>query len=65
MTESLEQARSTVQFKEKGAKGFESEYGHTFSRTGRTNRAEKFLRATASKNVLGLNPNFVFELSDS
>ena len=47
------------------AKGFESEYGHTFSRTGRTNRAEKFLRATASKNVLGLNPNFVFELSDS
>lgn len=27
--------------------------GHTFSRIGRASRAEKLLRATASKNVLG------------
>jgi hypothetical protein len=33
--------------------GRESEGGHPFSKTGRTSRAEKFLRATATKNVLG------------
>jgi len=34
-------------------RGLESERGHLLSREGRASRAEKFLLATASKNVLG------------
>ncbi len=34
-------------------RGRESERGHPVSRLGRASRAEKFLKATAPKNVLG------------